>query len=74
MSASRCLCVMSKKWSKAWVIIPFLGGRIDIEAVDASYTVFSLRDPSRHDYVLLNTEPSGDTYEITQIDYRWEFR
>ncbi|KCZ83605.1 hypothetical protein HAD_13424 [Hyphomonas adhaerens MHS-3] len=48
--------------------------RIDIEAVDANYTVFSLMDPSRHDYVLLNTEPSGDTYEITQIDYRWEFR
>lgn len=49
-------------------------GRIDIEAVDANYTVFSLMDPSRHDYVLLNTEPSGDTYEITQIDYRWEYR
>ncbi|WP_321489125.1 hypothetical protein [uncultured Hyphomonas sp.] len=48
--------------------------RIDIEAVDANYTVFSLMDPGRHDYVLLNTEPSGDTYEITQIDYRWEHR
>ena len=48
--------------------------RIDVEAVDANYTVFSLMDPSRHDYVLLNTEPSGHTYEITQIDYRWEFR
>ena len=48
--------------------------RIDVEAVDANYTVFSLMDPSRHDYVLLNTEPSGDTYEITQIDYRWEYR
>ena len=49
-------------------------GRIDIEAVDANYTVFSLMDPSRHDYVLLNTEPSGDAYEITQIDYRWVFK
>ncbi len=48
--------------------------RIDVEAVDANYTVFSLMDPGRHDYVLLNTEPSGDTYEITQIDYRWEYR
>lgn len=48
--------------------------RIDVEAVDANYTVFSLMDPGRYDYVLLNTEPSGDTYEITQIDYRWEYR
>lgn len=48
--------------------------RIDMEAVDANNTVFSLMDPSRHDYVLLNIKPSGDTYEITQIDYRWEYR
>lgn len=48
--------------------------QIEIEAVDANYTVFSLMDPSRHDYVLLNTKSSGDGYEITQIDYRWEYR
>lgn len=49
-------------------------GQTDIEAVDADFTQFTLWDRSRNDYLLVHIEPSGDTYDVRQIDYRWEYK
>ncbi|MEZ5986127.1 MAG: hypothetical protein R3B94_09265 [Hyphomonas sp.] len=49
-------------------------GRVDIEAVDADFTQFTLWDRSRNDYLLVQIRPSGATYEVSQIDYRWEYK
>lgn len=46
----------------------------DIGAVDADFTQFTLWDRSRNDYLLVQIKPSGDTYEVHQIDYRWEYK
>lgn len=49
-------------------------GRVGIEAVDAGFTQFTWWDRSRNDYLLVQIRPSGDTYEVSQIDYRWEYK
>ena len=46
---------------------------IDLTAVDDDYTQFSLMNEGGRDYLLVNIKPSGDSYEIWQIDYRVEF-
>jgi hypothetical protein len=45
---------------------------IKIQVEDHNFDVFYFKDEGRDDYLLISIEPHGDTYAVSQIEYRLE--
>ncbi len=46
--------------------------RINVQVEDHNFEVFYFKDERRDDYLLISIEPHGDTYAVSQIEYRLE--